>query len=350
MPRCGSQLILCDIPIRFDTYDGCGHACSYCFTKRKNEIAVIRPAESAKALVGFINGMRTTETAWCDWDIPLHWGGLSDPFQPVERTQRRSLEALKVFKETQYPFVVSTKSTLIAEEPYFSLIKDCNCVVQFSACSPRFDAVERGAATYSERIEAARKITPFKRVNIRIQPYIPGIFKDVMSEIELLADAGVHGIILEGMKYQKRVVEGLVKHGGDYVYPAEMLLTQFQAIKKRAHAFGLKFYAGENRLRSLGDELCCCGIEELGWRENKANLNHILFDPNGVEFTDKMKEIDTAMPFKAISQEGIETHRLKLSSYAKEIVMHAKKPFPYYFNKSGVIYRDPGSSVPQGDK
>ncbi len=31
MPECGSQVILCDLPVRMDTYKGCSHNCKYCF-------------------------------------------------------------------------------------------------------------------------------------------------------------------------------------------------------------------------------------------------------------------------------------------------------------------------------
>ena len=123
MPNCGSQVTLCDIPIRFDTYKGCSHACSYCFVLRKSDISQIELGETARALGEFIKGKRSKETNWCDWDIPLHWGGLADPFQPAERIHKRSLETLKVFAQTKYPFVVSTKNAMIAEEPYYSLLK-----------------------------------------------------------------------------------------------------------------------------------------------------------------------------------------------------------------------------------
>ncbi len=86
MPKCGSQCYLCDLPIRFDTYEGCSHACEYCFVKRKNTISNIKDGEGPEALLKFIKGQRNAETSWCDWNIPLHWGGMSDPFQPVEKT------------------------------------------------------------------------------------------------------------------------------------------------------------------------------------------------------------------------------------------------------------------------
>ena len=28
--KCGSQIILCNLPVRFDTYRGCSHGCIYC--------------------------------------------------------------------------------------------------------------------------------------------------------------------------------------------------------------------------------------------------------------------------------------------------------------------------------
>ena len=49
MTSCGSQVVLCDVPIRFDTYKGCSHACKYCFVQRKKDISDIDKGETAKA-------------------------------------------------------------------------------------------------------------------------------------------------------------------------------------------------------------------------------------------------------------------------------------------------------------
>lgn len=329
MPKCGSQIILCDVPIRFDTYEGCGHACSYCFVSRKVDISKIKNGESLATLRQWIQGKRTPETAWCDWAIPIHWGGMSDPFQPVERLRKNSLAALQLLEETQYPFIVSTKSALIAEEPYLPLIRKSNCVVQFSVASPRYNNIERGAATYEQRLEAAAKITPYRRVVLRIQPYIPGIFLDVLRAIGKFAEIGIHGVILEGMKYTKPMFPGLVVNGKDFVYPIDTLLPQFKAIKDACHKHGLKFYSGENRLRALGDELCCCGIEGLGWKANTANLNHRLFDPDNFHYTDRMQEKGSAMVFKAIEQDVLSGKEIPLKSFASKMDEYSRKPYPY---------------------
>lgn len=329
MPVCGSQVTLCDLPIRYDTYKGCSHACSYCFVLRKSDISNIELGESVRSLENFIAGKRDQTTKWCDWDIPIHWGGTADPFQPAERIHKRSLEALKVFARTKYPFVVSTKATMLAEEPYFSLLKECNCVVQFSACSPRYNKIEKGAATYEQRIAAAEKIAKVCRVNLRVQPYVPSLLQDIIKAIPKYAKAGIHGLTLEAMKYTKSNIEGLVSVGGDMCYPVATLLPHYEAIKRACHKYGLKFYCGENRLRGLSDELCCCGIEGLGWKENKANLNHYLFDRANFVFTDKMKEVGTATPWSAVEQTTLKRKEILLSSFEDKMLQATQKDYAY---------------------
>lgn len=68
------------------------------------------------------------------------------------------------------------------------------------------------------------------------------------------------------MKFAKKQ-PGLVKAGGDFVYPKETLARHYREIRDTAHKHGLKFYCGENRLRDMGDSLICCGIDGLeGYR------------------------------------------------------------------------------------
>lgn len=106
MISCGLQCINCPYPIHLDTYSGCSHACRYCFANEKNTIRNIRPLNNASALKAFIDGHRTLETKWCDWDIPIHWGANSDPFQAYESEHKRTLECLRIFADTHYPFTI----------------------------------------------------------------------------------------------------------------------------------------------------------------------------------------------------------------------------------------------------
>ena len=166
-------------------------------------------------------------------------------------------------------------------------------------------------------------------MNFRVQPYVPGIFADVLRGIPKWAEAGVHGIILEGMKYSTPVIQGLVSVGNDYCYASEVLLPQFKAIRESAHKRGMKFYCGENRLRALSDELCCCGVEGMGWKVNTANLNHALFDRPGFQFTPKMEEKGTAMAFHAMEQTTLASKELPLCSYREKMEQRVGSPYPY---------------------
>ena len=187
----GSQVILCNLPVRFDSYVGCSHGYRYCFAQKKTDITKIRRGDSPQSLRDFIEGKRGYETRWVDWNIPIHWGGMSDPFQPIELKERVSYECLKVFAETQYPFVVSTKGRLLAHPDYLDLLSRCNCVVQVSMVCGRYDKLEPGTPSYEERLEIVKTVAArVKRVIIRVQPYMPEVFRDIMENIPRIKEAG----------------------------------------------------------------------------------------------------------------------------------------------------------------
>lgn len=329
MPTCGSQVVLCDLPIRFDTYIGCSHDCKYCFVQRKKDLKNIKKGEGATTLINFIKGSRDQTTNWCDWNIPLHWGGISDPFQPIEAKYRNSYECLKVFKETQYPFIVSTKGKIICQDEYIKLIKDCNCVIQISLVCPEYDRLEKGAPPFQERLEMVRKLSKYKRVNIRIQPYMVEVHNSILKSIKQFADAGAYGIVIEGMKFVK-IKPGLVKLGGDYVYPKSILESKFKELRTEAHKYGLKFYSGENRLRNMGDNLCCCGIEDLkGFKPNKFNINHMM-NRDLQESTKLMNKVGTASAFKGIYQKAGAPELLKKVSFKDMMLSEVTNKNDFY--------------------
>ena len=68
---CGSQILLCDLPVRFDNYAGCSHGCKYCFAQKKWSIEEGEQISTYKALESFISGNRKSEVKWCDWNIPI---------------------------------------------------------------------------------------------------------------------------------------------------------------------------------------------------------------------------------------------------------------------------------------
>ena len=322
MPGCGSQVVLCSLPVRFDSHLGCGFKCVYCFASRKRDLANVSPGEGVKALRDWIGGRRTTETNWCDWDIPLHWGGMSDPFQPAEIEHRRSRACLDVFAETGYPVAISTKSTLLTEPQYRDRLRACNAAVQVSMVAPQLDAQEPGAPRFAQRMKMLPRLArAVRRLVVRIQPYRPDLLRAVLRALPRYAAAGVYGVTMEGLKLL-RAAPGMVKLGAEFVYPAETLQRDFEAIRARCHELGLRFYAAENRFRGMGDDTCCCGVADLaGWRVNGANIN-ALVEGRRIPYTRRMRAPGTAGVFKALAQNAVSTTALKDMSYrdAMEIV------------------------------
>lgn len=320
--QCGTQCVGCDYPIHFDTYTGCSFACSYCFANEKPDKNIVVPTHNAiNALKLFISGKRTSETRFCDWNIPVHFGATSDPFQPLERTEKKTLECLELLAETKYPFIISTKGTLIAEEPYISLLSECECVVQISAACKEYDGIENGAPCFEERIKAIEKLSSkVKRVNVRIQPYLPRYFKEVKDNLKTFADAGVYGITIEGFSTRRKAkrIDDMEWNGSRYQYPVDLLAEHFKEIRQAAHDCGLKFFCGETRLQFLGDDLTCCGTLGLdGFIPNKYNLPHMAYDENLPEPTETMKCPKTARPFRSVNQNTDWYNKVKEKSFAE---------------------------------
>lgn len=321
--RCGSQAVLCEYPVSIDTYRGCTHLCAYCFARVKSNLEDVVPLRCSKQLRGFIGGNRAQETAWCDWEIPLHWGGMSDPFQPAERAHGASLECLEVFAETGYPVIISTKGRLIAEEPYISLLRQCNAVVQVSMACSQYDRIEPGAPTFEERLGMVSRLSGnCRRVIVRAQPYMTQVRGEFLENIPRFADAGAYGVTVEGMKF-KKAKPGLVKARGDFCYPEDLLETHYAEIRDACHDSGLAFFCAENRLRPMGDSTACCGCGDLpGFKGNSFNAVSIL---NGIECepTARMREVGTAHCFKAIHQSTSSSLMLAQESFASQMMKEA---------------------------
>lgn len=310
MIDCGSQITICDVPVHFDNYVGCSHACEYCFVKRLRDISNIKPVRGCyNSLKSFIEGKRYRDVQWCDWDIPIHWGGMSDPFQPIEKNNKENIDStysiLKLLAETKYPVIISTKGRLCIEKDYLDLLSQCNVVMQISCTSKHYDNIENGAPAYEERLNMINELSNnVQRVIVRCQPYIPDVKHDVLKNSLIdFAQNGAYGVIFEGMKYTKKPKQckwELERIGGDLCYNKKLLKEHFELFREKAHELGLKFYVGENRLRTMGDSLCCCGCSDL-FQVNTFNCNHLL-NGDKTEPTEAMKKQGSGTVFHAVEQ------------------------------------------------
>lgn len=332
MISCGKQCLTCDFPVHMDTYRGCSHGCLYCATRKKYNIDNVQALPSEKSLRNFIDGKRTAETKWCDWNIPLHWGANSDPFQPCEEKLGVSLKCLRIFAESKYPFIVSTKNpVLLTKEPYLSVLSECNAVVQISMACARYDKLEPGAPRFEERLKAASVLAPrVRRVIARVQPFFPDALDDIVVELPRYHESGIHGIIAEAFISVNRQ-KGMVRENGTYNFPNSMLAPMFRILKEKAHEAGLEFTCSTGGLTWMSDNNICCGCANLdGFQANTFHLEHLACG-DAMEPTAAMTGQPCPQPFKCIGQSQTWALHCKGHSF-EELMLEREEGFTAWYN------------------
>ncbi len=199
-----SLFAFCGLPLRLDSYKGCGFRCSYCFARAREEVSgspQIKPADP-ELLSRYLKRVFVEKRE--DLSVvskcllrrmPVHFGVMGDPFQPVERRHRISLHYLRALLEYQYPVVISTRGYMIAESPYIDILRNHGAVVVRMSLSTTDDKqslmTERSEASPSRILRAMEKLRSAGiRVTCRWQPFIPTISEDPRLFAERVAAAG----------------------------------------------------------------------------------------------------------------------------------------------------------------
>src|SRR6476646_9374299 len=153
-----SQFGFCGLPLRLDSYAGCGFRCAFCFAHfrgGKSFGETVRPADGRTLQRIFHRALEPEQTQegivaqFLRRRVPVHFGGMSDPFQPAELRYRVTESFLQTLARYHYPTVLSTRSKMVANDAYVPLLQTLqHVVVQFSFCSTR-DQVAASFEPYS---------------------------------------------------------------------------------------------------------------------------------------------------------------------------------------------------------
>jgi DNA repair photolyase len=116
--------------------------------------------------------------------IPIRIG--SDSFMYMDAKYGVTKELLKILKFYGYPYIIFTRSDLIAHEDYLELLSKDLCSVQFSISGNNQDFIrniEPGAPSYRRRLKALEKLAKHGFwTTVRINPLFPrypdGYFTD----------------------------------------------------------------------------------------------------------------------------------------------------------------------------
>lgn len=320
-----SILYFCSLPLRLDTYKGCEHACVYCFSQslnnRKGNFFVgVVPADIRKFPLLFENrnskNISLSPIRSClAHRIPIHIGCISDPLQPKELEYRNTQNVLQILINNRYPCVISTKSKLIAENPYLSLIQQLPIVVQisFSTLDNNLASkLEPNAPNPSERLKIIELLASNNIfVAVRFQPFLYPKENIIEDYYRIISSSGAKHVMLEHLRIpinsNKRQLNKLSNILGydviqkyrdmgikcsriNYELASEIKLPNIMIARHLAHKYQLSFGSADNDFHHFSDNVCCCGVvpnkdfkniykAHIGYSIYKGiRNNHIKFD------------------------------------------------------------------------
>lgn len=321
-PRLNGQFPFCSMPFALDTYSGCTHLCKYCFSYT-NYLINCSTKNNKKdffSMAKTIN-IKNLETAFGEETskenkqikiyrgllskrMPIHWGGISDPFSEYEllNDEKVSLECLKLFNKHQYPVVSSTKSKWLHKAPEYlkEIQENKNFIFQVSLISfnEKMKEIEPGT-TVEDRLELLRILSKTNRTVVRCQPFIPELDTDEEIEyfIKTISEIGVKAITMEFLKlssFQTKEVKQAYKEfsdalgfdlqkfyrwngqkaGTDIELKYKYKLPRLIKFRDLCHKYGMEFYSAENAMREYGDGATCCGVpNDYPGFENRLRAN-----------------------------------------------------------------------------
>ena len=274
------QFRFCGNAFRVDTYRGCDFGCLYCFSNNKmagyyanSAIADMDIIES-RFEKAFDNEESTNNIniELLRHRVPLHLGGLSDPFQDREFTDRATYKLLELSNKYNYPMIISTKCCQLPDEYYKLLNPDIHAFqLSIIGHSDEFlNRFEANTGRFSDRLAFIKKLKSLGFwVAVRIQPLIDIeeaklVIKNTeeyvdyftVEHIKLPMNSTTTQKILE--LYGESLQLYIPKQGSSYQVRYHIKKKHVEELKKITK---VKIGAGDNDLHELSDSKCCCGID-----------------------------------------------------------------------------------------
>lgn len=292
-----SQLPFCGIPFRLDAYSTCQFACRYCFAAARggasgsSQVNLADPGQLLRRLERLVTREpRSALDEMLKARIPIHFGGMSDPFMPMEREQGITLALLRVLAEHKYPTIISTKGNLVEHEEYLEVLRRGRFAVQFSfsTAHDRYAyELEPGTPSPSARLRALKTLTQNGiAAAIRIQPFLPMHLVDAVELMDAAAMAGASHVSVEHLKlpverdwshrekmnvavgydlaqfYRNRSARRV---GREWILPALDRLPAIVSLRSHSRRLGMSFGAADNDFLHWSDgAVCCSGADLLG--------------------------------------------------------------------------------------
>jgi DNA repair photolyase len=287
------------MPFRLDAYRGCPARCIYCFVNSRNgnysQKTQYADPFIIRRLFNIVLGSpirpRNVIMECIRKRMPLHFGGISDPFLISKGHQYITIDILKTLDSYKYPTLISTKANLLANKEFLKIIlgkPHFALQISFSTFNDGLSRIlEPNAPPPSERLKGAKfAAAEGNWVACRLQPYFPG--QNAKNLVSFISKSGFHQITIEHFKlpfdgtvnihplnscfktdllrfFQKRQ---RIKRGREFEMPNEIRLKGISEFIDAANLYKIPIGIGDNGFQHMSSSLCCCGIDSLPGFEN----------------------------------------------------------------------------------
>jgi DNA repair photolyase len=175
----GNEGSKCRYPARLDTYGcGCSHDCKYCYAKSLLDFRKLwHPTDPSVAdLKKIRNKVKAIAEGKCGEIKAIRLGGMTDCFQPAETTHKVTYETLKILQEYHVPYLIVTKSDLVATDEYMAVLDKDLAHIQITVTTTD----DNLSLSYEKAVVPSRRIAAIEKlqaagfdVALRLSPYIP---------------------------------------------------------------------------------------------------------------------------------------------------------------------------------
>lgn len=303
-----SKFGICGLPIRLDSYKTCSFGCKYCFSNNRKimefekTLQIANIQSIANRLNKIFDKHLADRTNFLDTliakNLTWHCGGMSDPFQPVEKKLHVTKDILDITNQYDISILFSTKSDTVYDADISPLLHTFQ--LSISNIEDRKD-IEPNVPSIQSRIDFFNylKKNGFK-VGIRIQPFIPNI--STLDIVKSFPDAD--HFVLEGIKIVPQNIEHkewILSHlnlnreeftqMGLLNLRPEVRLEMYKPFLEYFHENNISYSIADNDLRYLSNNKCCCG-DKLVKKASGFDTTAMNYDNQRYILDDVLNKVD----------------------------------------------------------
>lgn len=275
-------------------YRGCEHGCVYCYARPSHSYLNLSPGLDFETQLfakrNAVELLRTELRKRGHKASPINLGANTDPYQPIERTERITRGLLEVLAECNHPITLITKNALVCRDiDLLAPMAAKNLVTVFVSISQIDNDLTRilepRASTPANRLRAVRELSQAGiPTGVLVAPIIPFINDEFIERA--LEAAKAHGALAASytiirLPYELKDLwkDWLATHFPDRAARVMERIRDLRGGKENVSAFG-------ERMRGQGvfGELIrqrfrkCCTRLDLGVH-NLPNLDSSKFTP-----------------------------------------------------------------------